>query len=578
MASCDAPHAPGIYLNFARMADGAPHEMARSPSNAEIDTSAPFQNVKAARSMFENPGEKGKIPMPSAARSGSNKSGDWLTKQQGFVSPRSRGNSFEKPRAATVGSPDTATSEFRSYLSPSASLKGEKLEADLKVAQVQLEDAQKRAAALLESGVEGEAKRVVLEKALAEAQEALQQLEQKLAQEQASHKQAVESAEAELKKLQTALAKSEADHRDKINQVEAALTAMQTTNDAHSATQDQLAATNADLAAARTELATAKARAEEALTQTKKHEEASRASEAALAVAEKKAADALASAHVARQAEEQVKKEVAAALSEVELAKKANATLESRLDAASKELELAKHAEELARRRAAEEQAAREKEKVESTTAPVLETKSSMSAAYEDELSRFQGRLAEAEELADKRVAAVTAQLDAAKRADEETKAKVEALSAEIAAAKSAESSTKQKLEAVLVEAEQAKKALQAESDKAHDAGVTGAIAHAKGEEALQKLAAVQKERDGLKAELIELKRRSVAAPTTSSAQNGGQPAQKGSQSSGDRSGQVTVASEISEEVAHSSKPSAKPDLQQEAPDKKSQPACCIVM
>lgn len=115
-------------------------------------------------------------------------------------------------------------------------------------------------------------------------------------------------------------------------------------------------------------------------------------------------------------------------------------------------------------------------------------------------------------------------------------------------------------------------------STQAHDAGVTGAIAHAKGEEALQKLAAFQKERDGLEAELIELKRRSVAAPSTSSAQNGGQPAQKVSQSSGDKSGQVTAASEILEENAHSSKVSAKPDLQQEAPDKKSQPACCVVM
>lgn len=56
---------------------------------------------------------------------------------------------------------------------------------------------------------------------------------------------------------------------------------------------------------------------------------------------------------------------------------------------------------------------------------PALETQSSTSAVYEQEVIRFQGRLAEAEVLADKRVAAVTAQLDAAKRADEETKAKV---------------------------------------------------------------------------------------------------------------------------------------------------------
>lgn len=31
---------------LAKMADGDPRELARSPSNAEIDTSAPFQNVK----------------------------------------------------------------------------------------------------------------------------------------------------------------------------------------------------------------------------------------------------------------------------------------------------------------------------------------------------------------------------------------------------------------------------------------------------------------------------------------------------------------------------------------------------
>lgn len=113
---------------------------------------------------------------------------------------------------------------------------------------------------------------------------------------------------------------------------------------------------------------------------------------------------------------------------------------------------------------------------------------------------------------------------------------------------------------------------------QAHDAGVNITIAQAKEKEALEKLAAIQKERDALEAELIELRRKSVAAPSTSSAQNGDQPGQKVIQSSDARSGQVNADSEILEEVALDSKPSSKPNLQQEAPDKKSQPACCIVM
>jgi hypothetical protein len=62
----------------------------------------------------------------------------------------------------------------------------------------------------------------------------------------------------------------------------------------------------------------------------------------------------------------------------------------------------------------------------EASTPSTPEAKATATEAlYEDELSKFQGRLAEAEELAEKRVAAVTAQLDAIRRSEEETKAKV---------------------------------------------------------------------------------------------------------------------------------------------------------